>query len=150
MAFALRHPGGRTGRAAAAEDAAATDEARPRRVGRGRVAAARGAWAVGSVMVAIARLVRLIVGIVVLLIVAAIVLRVLSANASNTVVKDVHDAGKALVGPFNNMFSIKHPKVSIAVNWGIAAVIYLFVGGLIARLIARAAPTGVHPAEPVV
>ncbi len=120
------------------------------RPGRSRVAAARGAWAVGSLMMAIARLVRLIAGIIVLLIVAAIVLRVLDANASNTIVRDIHDAARWLVGPFDNLFSISKPKLALAVNWGIAALVYLFVGGLIARLIARAAPSGVSPAEPVV
>jgi hypothetical protein len=100
-------------------------------------------------MLAIARVIRLIVALAVLVIVAAIVLRVLSANASNVVVRDIHDVGKALVGPFDNMFSIRHAKVSMAVNWGIAALVYLAVGGLIARLIARAAPSGVHPAQPV-
>jgi hypothetical protein len=101
-------------------------------------------------MMAIARLVRLIAGIIVLLIVAAIVLRVLDANASNTIVRDIHDVARWLVGPFNNLFSISKPKLAMAVNWGIAALVYLFVGGLIARLIARAAPSGVPPAEPVV
>ncbi len=149
MAFALRRSGGGSTRAGVAEDAAVA-EGQNRRPARGRVAAARGAWAVGSLMLLIARLVRLVVGIIVLLIVAAIVLRVLGANASNTIVKDVHDVAKTLVGPFDGMFSISKPKVAIAVNWGIAALVYLLVGGLIARLIARAAPSGVHPAEPVV
>jgi hypothetical protein len=36
------------------------------------------------------------------------------------------------------MFSFHSARVAIAVNWGIAAVVYLFVGGLIARLIGRA------------
>jgi hypothetical protein len=102
------------------------------------------------VLLAIARLVRLIVRIVVLIIVAAIILRILGANASNSIVRDIHDVGRALVGPFNNVFSIKNAKVSIAVNWGVAAVVYLIVGGFIARLIARLAPRGIHPAEPVV
>jgi hypothetical protein len=84
--------------------------------------------------------VRLAAGIVVAIIVAAILLRVLGANASNTIVRDIHDAGRALVGPFDNMFSFRHAKVATAVNWGIAAVVYLIVGGFIARLIARAAP----------
>jgi hypothetical protein len=140
MALAMRRnagPGGRT-----REDA-------PARVPRTRVAAARGAWAVGSVMVAIARLVRLIVGLVVLVIVAAIVLRVAGANPGNVIVKDVHDVARALVGPFKNVFTIKNPKASIAANWGLAAVVWLVVGGLIAGLIARAAPSGVHPARPV-
>ena len=36
------------------------------------------------------------------------------------------------------MFSFHSARVSIVGNWGIAAVVYLFVGGLIARLIGRA------------
>ncbi len=120
-----------------------------RGAGRGRMAGARGAGAVGSVMLLIARLVRLIVGIIVALIVAGILLKVLSANLSNSIVKDIHDAAKFFVGPFNDIFKVKNPKTSIAVNWGLAALIYLVVGGFIASLIARAAPEGVSPRERV-
>lgn len=123
-----------------------TAPARPRRT---RVAAARGAWAVGSVMLLISRIVRVIIGLAVAIIVAAIVLKVAGANAGNTIVHDIHDVGQTLVGPFKNVFTIKNPKASIAANWGLAAVVWLLVGGLIAGLIARAAPTGVHPREPV-
>ena len=35
------------------------------------------------------------------------------------------------------MFSFHHARVAVAVNWGIAAVIYVFAGGLISRLIGR-------------
>jgi uncharacterized protein YggT (Ycf19 family) len=115
----------------------------------GRVAAARGGWAIGSGMTLIARLIRLVVGIVVLLIVVAILLRVLSANPGNVVVRDIHDVAGTLVGPFKNLFSIKGPKLGMAVNWGIAALVYLIVGSFIARLIARMAPRGVHPSRPV-
>ena len=108
--------------------------------GTAQLAAARGAWAVGSLMIVISRIVRLIVAVIVLLIVAAILLRVLSANPANSIVKDIHDAGRALVGPFKDVFSIKKPNVSIAVNWGLAAIVYLIVGGFIASLIARIAP----------
>jgi hypothetical protein len=92
------------------------------------VAAARGAWAFGSLLIAIARLVRLAAAIVVVIIVAAILLRVLSANPTNSIVRDIHDAGQTLVGPFKTLFHIKDPKVSIAVNWGVAALVYLIVG----------------------
>jgi hypothetical protein len=102
--------------------------------------AARGARAVGSVFLAIARLVRLIAWLVALVIVVAILLRVLSANPGNVVVRDIHDVGKTLVGPFKNVFSIKNPKGSIAANWGLAAVVWLIVGSVIASLIARLAP----------
>lgn len=135
-----------------AQTAGATTDADDRaaaRPGTGRVAAARGAWAVGSVLLLISRLVRLVTWIVVIVIVAAILLRVLGANPANTIVRDVHDVARALVGPFKNLFTIKNPKVSIAVNWGIAALVYLIVGNLIASLIARLAPRGVHPSEPV-
>jgi hypothetical protein len=109
-----------------------------RRVSRTRMARARGASAAGSLLIGIGRLIRLVVLAVVAVIVAGILLRVLGANMSNAVVNDVHDAAKWLVGPFDNIFSISNPKVSIAVNWGLAAVVYLLVGGFIARLFARA------------
>jgi hypothetical protein len=125
-----------------AQEAPPTTERSP---GRARLAAARGAWAAGSVMLTIARLVRLVAALVVLVIVVAIVLRVVSANPANSVVSDIHDAGRALVGPFKNVFTIKNAKVDLAVNWGVAAIVYLIVGGLIARLIARAAPRGLPP-----
>ena len=130
--------------------AAPVEEAPYRTPGRTRVTAARGAWAIGSGMVLLARILRVVVGVIVAIIVAAILLRVLGANPHNTIVRDVHDAGRALVGPFDGLFSIKPPNLAMAVNWGLAAVVYLVVGGFIARAIARAAPRGVHPARPVV
>jgi hypothetical protein len=161
MAFALRNP--RTGTASppveeerareaegVAEPHGAVTERRAARPRRRRIVAARGALALSSLLLTIARLVRLVVSMAVLLIVSAIVLRVLGANGTNTIVRDIHDAGRALVGPFHNVFSIRNPKVSIAVNWGLAAIVYLIVGGFVARLIARAAPRSMARAEPVV
>jgi hypothetical protein len=98
---------------------------------RGRDAVAGGAGL-------LARVVRLVVGIVVLIIVAGILFVVLKANATNSIVSQVHDWAHSLVGPFDGMFSFHSADVAIAVNWGLAAVAYLFVGGLIARLIGRA------------
>jgi hypothetical protein len=81
----------------------------------------------------------------VLVIVVAIVLRVVGANPGNSVVSDIHDAGRTLVGPFKSMFTIKNAKADLAVNWGVAAIVYLIVGGVLAGLIARAAPRGLPP-----
>ena len=83
----------------------------------------------------LARVVRLIVAIVVLIIVAGIVLVLFNANATNTIVSDVHDAARWLAGPFDGIFSFHSARVALAVNWGLAAVVYLIVGGLIARLL---------------
>ena len=124
MALALRRPYRRT----------------PNRPARGRGTAARGAYAAGSAMLAIARLVRLVATIVVLILVAAIVLRVAGANPGNTIVHDIHSVGATLAGPFKNVFSVKNPKTAMAVNWGLAAVVYMLVGHVIASLIARLAP----------
>ena len=85
----------------------------------------------------LARVVQLVVSVVVLIIVAGILLVVLKANPTNSIVSEVHDWARSLAGPFDGMFSFHSANVAIAVNWGIAAVVYLFVGGLIARLIGR-------------
>jgi hypothetical protein len=91
-----------------------------------------------------AKLVMLVTWIVVAIIVVAILLKVLSANPSNGLVKGVHDLGKTLVGPFKNLFTIKNAKVEMAVNWGLAALVYLIVGSLIARVLRRIGLTS-HP-----
>jgi hypothetical protein len=93
-------------------------------------------------MLLVARVVRLVVGVVVALIVAAILLKVFGANPHNAIVSDVHDAGRALVGPFAGLFSIHDAKLATAVNWGLAAIVYAIVGGFLASLIARAGPRG--------
>jgi hypothetical protein len=85
----------------------------------------------------LARIVHLLVSVIVLIIVAGILLVVLKANPSNSIVSMVHDWARSLAGPFDGIFSFHNGQVAIAVNCGIAAVVYLFVGGLIARLAGR-------------
>lgn len=84
----------------------------------------------------LAQLVRLAAGVVAAIIAAGILLVVLEANPTNDIVSAVHDATRALAGPFDGMFTLDSAKATIAVNWGIAAIVYLIVGALIARLIA--------------
>ena len=78
---------------------------------------------------ALARAIRVVVGIVVAIIVVAVILRLLGANPGNAIVSDIHDAGAWLVGPFKDVFSVKGPKLHMALNWGLAALIYAVVGG---------------------
>jgi hypothetical protein len=82
----------------------------------------------------LARVVQLILSVVVLIIVAGILLVLLKANPANSIVSEVHSWARWLAGPFDGMFSFRSANDAIAVNWGIAAVVYLIVGGLIARL----------------
>jgi membrane-bound ClpP family serine protease len=93
-------------------------------------------------MIAFARLVRLAAWLVALVIVVGIALVLLDANMGNVIVRDIHDAASFLVGPFKNVFSPKTHKADVAVNWGLAAVVYLLVGSLIAGMLVRMAPRG--------
>ena len=81
------------------------------------------------------RVIQVALSIVLSIIVAGILLFVFKANPANSIVSEVHNWARSLAGPFDGMFSFHSANVAIAVNWGIAAVVYLFVGGLIARLI---------------
>jgi hypothetical protein len=94
-----------------------------------------GVRALGQGADLLVRVVQLVVSIVVLIIVAGILLVVLKANPANSIVSEVHSWARWLAGPFDGMFSFHSANTAIAVNWGIAAVVYLLVGGLIARLI---------------
>jgi hypothetical protein len=107
-------------------------------VGGSRRQGRRGAHGLATGAGLLARVVRLVVGVVVLIIAAGILLVVLKANPTNSIVSQVHDWARSLAGPFDGIFSFRNAHVAIAVNWGIAAIVYLFVGGLIARLIGRA------------
>jgi hypothetical protein len=91
----------------------------------------------GSARAGLARAVTLIGAIVALILVAGIVLVLLGANRSNGLVQAVHDAANFLAGPFNGLFNLKRHKVEVAVNWGVAAVVWLLLARLIARVISR-------------
>jgi hypothetical protein len=85
----------------------------------------------------LARAVQLVVSVVVLIIIAGILLVVLKANPANSIVSEVHSWAHWLASPFKGMFSFHSANVAIAVNWGIAAIVYLCIGGLIVRLLGR-------------
>jgi len=85
----------------------------------------------------VARAVILAGTAVALVLVLGIVLVVLEANASNDLVQLVRDAANFLAGPFDGLFNLERFKVEVAVNWGIAAVVWYAVARLIARLLLR-------------
>lgn len=104
------------------------------RAGRARAraghAARHGLWGV-------ARIVRLITSVVVGLIVVGIVLVLLEANRDNAIVDWLVGAGDTLSSPFHGIFTPDGRKAQVAVNWGLAALVYALVGGFIARLLRR-------------
>src|SRR3954463_15568529 len=84
--------------------------------GAGRTAR-RGLWG-------LARIVNLVTAVVVGLLVVGILLVVLEANKSNDVVNWLLDAARFLAGPLDYVFKFNSHKVAVAVNWGLAGLIY--------------------------
>lgn len=85
----------------------------------------------------IARAVILITGAIALVLVAGILLVVLEANRSNELVQFVRDAASLLAGPFDDLFTLDSNKAERAVNWGLAALVWLAAGRLVAGLLLR-------------
>ena len=85
----------------------------------------------------IARAVMLLTSAIALVLVAGILLVVLEANRSNELVQFVRDAASLLAGPFDGLFTLDSNKAEKAVNWGIAAVVWVAIGRLVARLLLR-------------
>ncbi len=83
----------------------------------------------------VARVVSLVANVAALIIVAGILLVVFEANPGNAIVSDIHSWAHWLAGPFDGMFTLHSVKATVAVNWGIAAVVYVLVGALIVRLL---------------
>jgi len=88
----------------------------------------------------LARIVDIVVAIVALIIALGILLVVLEANPSNELVKAIDDAARWLVGPFRGIFTLDDRKLTVAVNWGLALVVYVAVGRLISGLLRRPRP----------
>src|SRR5688500_1348021 len=85
------------------------------------------------------RAVKIVLGIIVGLIVLGIVFALLEANPSNGIVSAVNDIARSLVGPFEDIFQRPDPKEEIAINWAIAAAVYLLIGSLILAVLGRLA-----------
>jgi UDP-N-acetylmuramyl pentapeptide phosphotransferase/UDP-N-acetylglucosamine-1-phosphate transferase len=69
-----------------------------------------------------------------------IALVVLDANEDSDVVAAWLDVCRFLTGPFDDIFDLERGKehLQIAINWGIAALVYFALCVLLSRLAARA------------
>ena len=91
-----------------------------------------------------ARAVRIIFGVLAAILALGAVLVVLhsSINPDNPIVKFVVDTADAISGPFSRDNGIFHftgknsAEKNALLNWGIAAVVYLLIGRVLANLIA--------------
>jgi hypothetical protein len=71
------------------------------------------------------------------IIVVGIILVLVNANQNNDIVDLVLDIGRFFARPFEDLFPQDDPKDNILINWGIAAVAYLIIGAIIARIVRR-------------
>jgi len=105
---------------------------------RSRNAGAAAVGTAGAGVMLVARLVMSIASLIALLIALAIVLRDVDANATNTIVKGIHEGANFFAGAFTGLISFSgHPKRAITVDWGIALLAYLIVGSIVSSVIAR-------------
>ena len=85
----------------------------------------------------LARVVDLVTAVVAVIIAVGVLLVVLEANQSNEIVNAILDAARWLVGPFDSIFTLDDHKLEVAVNWGLALLVYVVVGRLISSLLRR-------------
>ena len=71
------------------------------------------------------------------IIVLGIVLVLVNANQNNDIVDLILDIGRFFARPFEDLFPQADPENDILLNWGIAAVAYLIIGAIIARIVRR-------------
>jgi len=71
------------------------------------------------------------------IIVIGIILVLAGANQNNDIVDLVLDIGRFFARPFADLFPQDDPENNILLNWGIAAIAYLIVGAIIARIVRR-------------
>jgi hypothetical protein len=100
-------------------------------------ASALGAASAGLRLVA--RVVTLVTGILAAIIVLTILFKVLEANRDNSIVEAAFDVSDKLVGPLDDVFTLKSRKAEVAVNYGLAALVYLVAGNVVARILRRLA-----------
>jgi hypothetical protein len=121
---------------------------RERRRFRARDMGASAVGTVGSGVMLLARAVMTLATLIAILIGLAIILVDVGANGHNTIVKAIHEGANFFAGAFTGLITFNgHPKRAITVDWGIAIVVYLVVGAVIAGAIARVGRGGLRYEE---
>jgi hypothetical protein len=86
---------------------------------------------------AVASVIQSITGIIVATFLLHILFVVFEANQGNGFVNGVYNVAKALVLGLGDVFTPDDAKLGVALNYGLAALLYLVVGQLIVRALNR-------------
>jgi hypothetical protein len=82
-----------------------------------------------------ATVVLVITGIIAGFIALAILLVIVDANQGNMIVNAIVEIGSFFSTPFHDMFPQRNAEMNVLVNWGLAALAYLLIGGVVARFV---------------
>lgn len=93
-------------------------------------------------MRAINGVIRFITGLFALVLVLHIVLVVAGANIGNSFAQFIQDFAAYVNLGLNNLFTFENDSIRIAVNEGLAALLWLIIGAGLTTLIARVAAPG--------
>jgi hypothetical protein len=85
----------------------------------------------------LAAVLRVVGLLIVAIIVIHILLTVFDANPANTFAMFVKSAADKLSLGLTNLFLLKNPKVAVGVNYGIAALVWLFITQIVVALLRR-------------
>jgi hypothetical protein len=97
----------------------------------------------------VARLVTLVTGILAAIVVLTILFKTLEANRDNSLVSAAFDVSDKLVGPLDDVFRLKSRKAEVAVNYGLAALVYLVAGQAISRILGPDREVALRPVRPL-
>ena len=86
----------------------------------------------------VAAVVLLIASVIAAILVLHIVFVLLDSNGSNTIVSTVADWSGHLAAWFKGLFTTGSPRWNAVLDYGLAALCYLFAGRLVAEFIERA------------
>lgn len=65
----------------------------------------------------------------------AILLIAVGANENNMIVNAIVEVGRFFSTPFHAMFPQDTEVQSVVINWGIGAIVYVLIGGLVIRFL---------------
>ncbi len=91
----------------------------------------------GNASHTVANVVSVVTGLVALVFGLHVIFSLADANQGNGFVRFVYDLARVLVLGFGDVFTPDDAKIGLVLNYGLAALVYLVVGQLIARALRR-------------
>ncbi|MFD0691882.1 hypothetical protein [Actinomadura fibrosa] len=85
----------------------------------------------------IAAVISAVTTVVVVILAVHIIFVTFEANTSNDLVRWFGDRATDLAWQFKDVFQPKNPKAEVAVNYGLAALVYLVVGRILVTVVRR-------------